>query len=177
MQVLVNLITVKLSLLIKAIIEIMESISIRGSSPSVYPADGSDASRHAAWIHSVSTLGRDKGRVVKLPALQNGWLPGRIFFSLDNLPAVEGDEFPSIRRDGTGLLTPVSPRPSYPLSCLSGVADRLCIISGTTTRTAWKSSTLGSNSQWKHSWANILYSCRASFTVVIYSFTHLILIE
>ena len=86
MQVLVNLITVKLSLLIKAIIEIMESISIRGSSPSVYPADGSDASRHAAWIHSVSTLGRDKGRVVKLPALQNGWLPGRIFFHLITCP-------------------------------------------------------------------------------------------
>lgn len=50
---------------------------------------------------------------------------------------------------------PVLPYYRYPLSCLlksiknySGVADGLRVISGTTLRTTWKSSTLGSNSQW-----------------------------
>lgn len=54
-------------------------------------------------------------------------------------------------RDGTGLLIPASLCSRFPLSCLlesvkhcSLVADRLCIISGLTLRTTWKSSILGS---------------------------------
>lgn len=54
-------------------------------------------------------------------------------------------------RGGAGLLIPASLCSRVPLSCLlesikhcSLVADRLCIISGMTLRTTWKSSILGS---------------------------------
>lgn len=73
------------------------------------------------------------------------------FFSFDNLPSVEGNEFSSTQRGGTHLVIPSSLCPRSPSSSLSqmvrncsAVADELFIISGTMLRTHWENSTLGS---------------------------------